>query len=126
MIGTFIDATAGTVVQRELTDDEKVGMFLPQVKLSADKLTFQADGIDFATITAQLMSVPLSDGKQQPIAMVHTLILFCAERKVELTTDETGKATHEIAAKDEGEYSVVVQNLASNTLVFQAVLDESD
>lgn len=109
------------VVRRILTDDEVKVYFPPQVVLSADKLTVTADGVDFATITAQLKSVPLSDNTQANLPISQKIYLLIADVEVELTTDANGSAAHEVALTDTGTYSVTARNLTSNTLTLTGV-----
>lgn len=110
----------GQTIRRTLTDQEAIALFAPQAALSANKTNITADGVDFALITIQLKSVPLSNNQQQNLALVHKVILAIDETSVELTTDGNGQATHEIAATDAGTYSVRTTNLASNALTITA------
>lgn len=112
---------SGGVKTRTLTDQEALTYFPPQVALSANKTTISADGVDFALITLQLKSVPLSDNSQQNLRLSQKVVLFVAELEVELTTDSNGLATHEIAARDSGSYTMSAKNFGSNSLTIQAV-----
>lgn len=106
---------------RILRDDEVPTYFPPQVLLSASKTTITADGVDFALITLQFKSIPLRDNQQQNLPIAQKVILFIAELEVELTTNVQGQATHEIAARDVGSYTISAKNHAGNTLTIQAV-----
>jgi hypothetical protein len=118
--GVFADAATQQHVERELTNDEILTTFLPQVALTADKATVKADGSDFVTVNAQLHSVPMSDGKPVNLALVHTVILLIGETEIRLETDSNGRASHELEFSDDGVYSVRVQNLHSNVLEIKA------
>jgi len=113
-------ALSGTT-QRTLTDVEAKIYFPPQALLSANKTTITADGVDFALISVQLQSVPLSDDSQENLPIAQKVMLLISDIEVELTTDNTGLATHEIAANDAGAYAVSTRNLASNTLMITGV-----
>lgn len=104
-----------------LTDQEILSRFNPQVALSANKYTVSADGVDFVTITAQLKSVPLTDGTQINLALVHTVLLVVVGMEITLETDANGCVTHELDFADAGVYAVHVQNLHSNRLEITAV-----
>lgn len=113
-------SASGQTRQRTLSDEEALAYFSPQVTLSANKTTIAADEVDFATVTVQLKSVPLSNNQQQNLALVHKVVLLVAEVEVELTTDANGQVTHDIAARDAGAYTVRTLNLNSNTLTITA------
>lgn len=110
-----------TVNGQALPDNEVLTYFPPQVLLSANKTTISADGADFALVTLQFKSVPLANDQQQNLPIAQKVVLFIAELEVELTTNAQGLATHEIAARDSGQYTISAKNHASNTLVIQAV-----
>lgn len=104
-----------------LPDNEVLTYFPPQVVLSANKTTIAADGVDFALVTLQFKSVPLANDQQQNLPIAQKVIIFVAEVEVELTTNAQGMATHEVAARDAGAYTITAKNHASNTLTIQAV-----
>lgn len=108
-------------IDRVLSDVEALSYFPPQVFLSANKTTIAADGVDFALITLQFKSVPLANDQQQNLPIAQKVILLIAEVEVELTTNAQGMATHEIAARDVGSYTITAKNHAGNALVIQAV-----
>lgn len=121
MMGTFVNGATGETVERELTDAERLTSFLPQVALTASKLTVSADGVDFVTVNVQLHSVPMSDGHPVNMALVHTVILVVGEKEIRLETDARGHASHELEFEDDGTYAIRVQNLHSNVLEIEAV-----
>lgn len=106
---------------RTLSDSEAKSYFPAQVLLSANKQTIAADGVDFATINVQIKSVPLSNNLQDNLSIAQKVVLLIADIEVELLTDNTGFATHEIAANDAGVYNVSARNLASNVLTITGV-----
>lgn len=118
---TIQESAPERTVQRVLSDQEAIAYFPPQIALSANKTTIQADGVDFALVTLQFKSVPLSDNRQQNLAIEQRVFLLVAEVEVELTTNAQGLATHEIAARDVGSYTISAKNHAGNTLTIQAV-----
>lgn len=106
---------------RTLLDDEVLTYFPPQVVLSANKTTIAADGVDFALVTLQFKSLPLANDQQQNLPIAQKVVLIVADVEVELTTNAQGLATHEIAARDAGTYTISAKNHAGNALVIQAV-----
>jgi hypothetical protein len=88
------------ITQRELTDEEAVTHFAPQLIFSVDKQRVLADGKTTATITLQNMSVVLSDGKRREIheARKVTIIEDGEYTDVELDTNGCAQIKRAFAA----------------------------
>lgn len=107
--------------RREMTDAEVIATFAPQVALTANKLTVNADSVDFVTVSIQLKSLPLSDDKQVNLALAHPVILMIGELELRLDTDANGHASQELDFDTAGVYVIGVQYLNGNSLTITAV-----
>ncbi len=102
--GTFLDGATNQSIERELTDDEVVATFSPQLVLSASAAQVPADSTSIVTISVQLASLPLSDNTRRPIPGAREVpILEDGEREI-IPLDANGHAEFDRAFAAPGDY----------------------
>ena len=110
-------------VLRDLTDDEVVQRMAQHLIFTADKVQVPADGKTRVTITLQLASLPLSDGKRREIHEVRENIGIYADGEHSyVALDKNGRAQLTFAFDTAGEYEFKSDGvLYSEPLIIEAV-----
>lgn len=111
------DVENGTTT-RLLTDDELRQGALPyHITLSANKTAIINDGVDTSVITAQLVTPPLSDNSQEPVAQSRLILINIDGEITAATLEANGSGTINVTSvAPPTTITVTIENLNSDSI----------
>lgn len=120
--GTFVDGATQQMVERDLTDDEVLETFAPQLVFSASAAQAPADGVTVVTVNVQLASLPLSDDTRRFIREAREISILVDGEPETIQLDSNGHAALPYAFASPGDYEFApAQGLAGTSITIQAV-----
>lgn len=116
-----IDVSTGAMTEVPVDDAWVLANLPERIALTVDKTQIQADGVDTATLTAQLTTPLLTDGSAQPIAESRELEFRVNRDPITVTLNAAGRATRTFSGLTPGRYEIECLTLPGDVVVIEVV-----
>lgn len=117
-----MDGATQQSIDRELTDEEVLQTFAPQLVFSASAAQVPADGVTVVTVNVQLASLPLSDDTRRFIREAREIIIVVDGEQETVQLDSNGRAALPYAFASPGDYEFApAPGLAGTSITVKAV-----
>ncbi len=110
------DVSTGEIEYVEVTNEWLLANKPDSLRLSLDRDVIEADGVDAATLTMQLVN-PLGKNKRGKF----TVVIQIDDFQVAFTSNKNGKATDEITTVEVGSFEIQAANMPSNTVILEGI-----
>ena len=115
------DTATGELSEVAITDVWIKSWRQNEILLSLSKLSIANDGIDSATLSAQLVTAPLLDSSQDNVLQADVFTLQIGDIEQDVTLDANGFWTDTITSTVIGSYLILSLSKTSNQLTLEVV-----
>lgn len=115
------DTATGELTEVSLTDAWIKDWRHNEILLSLSTLSIANDGIDSATLSAQLVTAPLLDSSQDNVLQADVFTLQIGDIEQDVTLDANGFWTDTITSTVIGSYLILSLSKTSNQLTLEVV-----
>lgn len=117
----IINVQTGETVEEEVTDAWILENKPDALRLTTDKQQIRADGEDQVLVTVQLVTPPLVDGRQNPVAQSVSVRLRVDDQVVTVDLDQNGQGTLAVTSIENGQFVIAGEDLIANELTLEVI-----